>query len=689
MIKRNCYFIALLCITLVSGCQTVSQNSRPGAQHAAENTRISREDINKLFIVDCLLPGVVRQLGGQFTYLTPRRPIRSSAINCEIRGGEYTAHDRADYRTSLKLWLKLAKEGNAEAQVNVGEIYEKGLGVMPDYELARLWYEKAATRGNARAEINLGYLYEKGLGVRKDLVKAINWYRKASGLVNDDLKFASNIEIAIAASTSKEVQQLKQQVIASKEQARVLRTKLADKHQQLDHKQQQLSASFKRLKQLQYQNRQYLAGENSRNVERQALYQDEIRALQQDISQQQVVINRLHLDLEQNKGQLNEKVLLASANVSDDLTKIAGPSINILQQPLVLTRGLPTLKLPVNNAEYHITGRVTAPAGLLGFTVNGRKYDLNTLGRFELQLPASEMSSKVRMVAIDKGGRVARLAFAIEPASIIPMQPSRYVKTESIDDDDSMATINFGNYYALIIGNNAYKQFPKLKTAVHDAKKTESILRSQYGFKTKLLLNADRYSILTALNELSNSLGTNDNLLIYYAGHGEINAQNQRGYWLPIDAETGNTANWISNLDITDMLNVIPAKHILVVADSCYSGTMSSTAQTRMSLGLENMQQRARWIKVMTKTRARIIMTSGGVKPVLDAGGGKHSVFARAFLSALEQNSSVIEGYSLYQQISNNVQNLAAQYNMEQIPRYAPVKHGGGLGEFFFVPKKR
>jgi len=682
MIKRNLYFLVALIATILSGCQSTVVK-----EHNASSKKIplERKNIDKMFVVDCLLPGTVRQLGGQMTYLTPRRPLKTSAINCEIRGGEYTAYNRADYRTSLKVWLEMAKQGNAEAQVNVGEIYEKGLGITPDYELARLWYEKAAVSGNDQAEINLGYLYEKGLGVKKDLVKAINWYRKASGLTNDDLKFASSIDIAVAASTHEEVVKLKSEIATSKQRADILRKKLSNTEDQLKHRKQQLKLTFGRLKQLQKTNQQYLATETT-NSDQRLSYQQEIDTLKNNIGQQKAIIAELQTNLSENKSQLNEKILLASANATDDLTKLAGPSINILQHPLVLTRGLPTLKLPLVKQGYSITGRVTAPAGILGFTINGQKQAVNNAGKFVLNLPAAKASTKVKMVAVDKGGRVARLAFAVEPAVIVPQLARKKEELAPADPQD-LQSIRFGNYHALIIGNNNYSYYPKLKTAVNDARKADEILRSKYGFKTTLLLNADRYSILSALNELSSQLTSNDNLLIYYAGHGEINDENQRGYWLPIDAENNNTANWISNLDITDMLNVIKSKHILVVADSCYSGTMSSTAQTRMSLGTNSVNNRAKWIKVMSKTRARIVMTSGGVKPVLDAGGNNHSVFARAFLDALNSNQSILEGYRLYQQITDNVQNVAAKYNVEQIPRYAPVKHGGGLGEFFFVPK--
>ena len=398
------------------------------------------------------------------------------------------------------------------------------------------------------------------------------------------------------------------------------------------------------------------------------------------------MIARLQSNINTQKTRLKEKILLASASVSKNLTRIPGPSIKIMDQPLVLTRGLPTLRLPVVNQYFNIVGHVRAPAGLLGFTINGKKAEPGINGLFKFRLSAKEKNKRIKMVAVDKGGRIARLSFGVEPLARLAKSSKKVLRQPLLNQKD-LKGIPFGNYYALVIGNNKYKHYPQLKTAVNDARRAAKVLTDKYGFKTRLLLNADRYTILSALNKIRASLGKQDNLLIYYAGHGEIDSGNQRGYWLPVDAEVGNSANWISNLDVTDMLNVIEAKHIMVVADSCYSGTMSTTAQTRMSLGLNDSTRRSKWIRIMAKTRARVVLSSGGVKPVLDAGNGKHSVFANAFLSALENNKSVIEGYRLYQQINRSVQNAAAKYQLEQIPRYSPIRHGGGLGEFFFVPQ--
>lgn len=133
-------------------------------------------------VVDCLLPGQVRKLGRSTTFLTPRRPMRTSAVNCEIRGGEYVSADRATFESSLGVWLPAAQGGDAKAQAYVGRIYADGFGRPPDFAQAAAWYQKAADQGYPQAMIDLGQLYERGQGVAKDADKAFALYRKAAGL---------------------------------------------------------------------------------------------------------------------------------------------------------------------------------------------------------------------------------------------------------------------------------------------------------------------------------------------------------------------------------------------------------------------------------------------------------------------------------------------------------------------------
>src|SRR5437867_8539960 len=94
-----------------SGALTAEDSGRPPAARSASPVRAEQ-----LYVIDCLLPAQIRKLGRAMTYLGSRRAVKTSAVECEIRGGEYVAYDRADYATALRVWLPLAQEGDKAAQ---------------------------------------------------------------------------------------------------------------------------------------------------------------------------------------------------------------------------------------------------------------------------------------------------------------------------------------------------------------------------------------------------------------------------------------------------------------------------------------------------------------------------------------------------------------------------------------------
>lgn len=237
---------------------------------------------------------------------------------------------------------------------------------------------------------------------------------------------------------------------------------------------------------------------------------------------------------------------------------------------------------------------------------------------------------------------------------------------------------DFGAYHALIIGNNDYPHLPNLKTAKNDAVAVARLLRTRYGFETELLLNATRADILNALADLRATLRENDNLLIYYAGHGLLDEVSGEGYWLPVDAERQRPANWVSNNDITSQLKAMAARHVMVVADSCYASTLTRDADAGFRAGAESEE----WLDRMVTKRSRTALTSGGLEPVLDAGGGGHSVFARAFLVALGDNNDIVDGQSLFDRVKGSV-----VANADQTPAYETIRKADDQGgDFVFVP---
>ena len=247
--------------------------------------------------------------------------------------------------------------------------------------------------------------------------------------------------------------------------------------------------------------------------------------------------------------------------------------------------------------------------------------------------------------------------------------------TSSKEEQIETPAISYGNYYALVIGNNNYNSFPKLVTAVNDAKSVGELLKNDYGYEVQQLFNASRSDILIALSEYRKTLTEKDNLLIYYAGHGWLDTDADEGYWLPIDAEQDNNVAWVSNSDVTASLKAIGAKHVLVVADSCFSGKM------------------VRGIKVQTKSpdhfarlaskKARTVLTSGGIEPVSDAGKDGHSVFAAEFINALKENSGIIDCTELFILIRKPI-----MLNSDQTPEYSDIRKAGhDGGDFLFIRK--
>lgn len=662
-------------ITLMAGC-AAGLDAPDGASQTAENAKRTSPD--KFLPVDCLLPPQVRKLGAQMTYMAARRPIKTTALDCEIRGGEYVAYDRADYRTALQTWLEQAKQGNAEAQTYVGEIYEKGLGLPADYKTAFTWYTRAAEQNYSRAQINLGYLYEKGLGVPRDMLKALNWYRRASGIGDDHLDYSSNIEVRATTLAQEQTETLRQEIQRREQQVQNLSASVAGMKKQLQQRENALQDAQQQLTQLNNKITQ-----DTKNTARLKELKIAYAAQKKRIAQTQAAVRALQsrmLRVQTQAARQTNNLTTQRQMLAMQDQETAGPSIELFDPVIVITRGSgPMVRVSPDTLTRSIKGRITAPAGLKLASVNKQPLSVDDEGMFQTKVPVGN-KTQISILATDKRNRTARFSFVMEPARHMAAESNRASRIGAASKG-----VKFGRYFALVIGNNDYPQFPTLETAVNDAKHVATVLQSDYGFKTRLIINADRYAILSALNDLREQLTETDNLLIYYAGHGERDPKTLQGYWLPVDAEQENTANWIANSTISDLLNTLKAKHVLVVADSCYSGSMTQSSVARIDAQLDDKHLK-KWLKVMAKTPSRTVLTSGGVSPVLDSGGGKHSVFAKAFLQELKKDTGIIDAYKIYLGVSQQVKTDAASIGFLQRPTYAPIRHTGhNGGEFLFV----
>lgn len=546
---------ALLCASLVLDANAWGKHAAkaPPDSKATEGM-VTRGDLE---IVECLLPGQVRSLGTA-TYLSQRKPVRTTTSDCRIRGGEFVAYDRADYKSALRIWMQTAAAGDAEAQNNVGEIYERGLGDVPNYGAAAIWYQKAADQNYARALFNLGTLYEAGLGVEQDQLRALNLYRQAWGLPADSVMFES----------------------ASRREQAALRAELT---QAVSEKDQQLQVLKKQLQELQ--------------------------------------------------SRLEAAAALAA--------KASAASPVAAAQP--------------------------APSSA----------EVETLRKLVVQLEGERRANQQRLDAVPR---------TREPEAGAPSVAMTDAATAR-----SVSGLDFGRYYALIIGNQNYSDMENLQTPRSDAEHVAKVLKEKYGFTVQMIEDGTDVTMLRALNDLNGVLKPNDNLLIYYAGHGTRLKADKResGYWLPVNAERPpKDTYWVPNEQITAHIARMAARRVLVVADSCYAGLLS--ADPSFIFLDRPTQVSSDYVKFKLPKRARLLIASGGDEPVLDNGSQGNSVFAAAFLAELQQNAGVLSTPALFAGVQQRVRDAAARLKFVQRPELKSIKGAGHeVGDFFFVPLAR
>jgi len=238
---------------------------------------------------------------------------------------------------------------------------------------------------------------------------------------------------------------------------------------------------------------------------------------------------------------------------------------------------------------------------------------------------------------------------------------------------------SLGRYYALVIGNSRYDGLPAVASAEQNARAMEALLRDKYGFQTTLLLNASRAKILSALYTLSQNLAENDNLVVYYAGHGRRDLRNRRGWWLPADAAADNSAktNWLPNQEVSDRLALIPARHILVLADASYVGDI-----TRGTPQVEPQKMTpAQWktyVETTARKRARLALASG-------TDGGQPSRFTSTLLDVLGRQKGVFPASRIHREVVNA---LTTGQVTSAVPTFAPLQSAFHDGVDFLFERK-
>jgi len=205
------------------------------------------------------------------------------------------------------------------------------------------------------------------------------------------------------------------------------------------------------------------------------------------------------------------------------------------------------------------------------------------------------------------------------------------------------SAVEFGAYHALIIGINDYSLWPRLKFAEQDASDIRQILINRYGFASERVTflsgaKATRSKILGGLRQKLESLGKNDNLLVYYAGHGQLDPLTETGYWIPAEGGLYDEFGWISFSNIKTLLTGpgVKAKSVIVMTDSCYGGALARSGPTPGHRGPtgDDYQQYQQKLAKLAQKRSRQIIASGGYEQVPD-----RSDFASLLKQALKENT--------------------------------------------------
>jgi hypothetical protein len=313
--------------------------------------------------------------------------------------------------------------------------------------------------------------------------------------------------------------------------------------------------------------------------------------------------------------------------------------------------------------EIDLIGEVTDQSGVRFVSVNSDIRNINEAGIFSSRLVLLPGYNQLRLVTSDELDNLAEIIYAVEYIPPVPTLADKISTTSK--------------FYGLIIGIDDYRDpdLPDLQNPVNDARKLHDLLISKYSFNENeivMLKDAKQNDIIDALDHLSNIVTPNDNVLIFYAGHGTWDERANVGYWLPSDAYLNSTGNWFRNSTLVDYLKTIHSRHTLLITDACFAGAIFNTRA--------GFQQEDRAYEILYELPSRKAMTSGTLSEVPD-----RSSFTRYLIDRLEKNENT---YLSSEQLFSSFR-IAVINNSDAIPQYGEIKNVGDEGGDFIFLKKR
>jgi hypothetical protein len=289
--------------------------------------------------------------------------------------------------------------------------------------------------------------------------------------------------------------------------------------------------------------------------------------------------------------------------------------------------------------------------------------EVNEYGLFSFKLTLNPGENRVKFVAMDVKDNVREHNLAIEYI------PPVVTLADRIHRDSK--------YFALLIGIENYEDgsIEDLDHPISDAENFYRSLTRNYTFEPEnitFLKNPTRSDIISELDLLRTRITPEDNLLIFYAGHGFWDEEGRIGYWLPSDATMENTVDWFRNSTLVDYLQVIRSRHTLLITDACFAGSIFKARSVKMKVDIA--------YEKLYDLPSRKAMTSGTLTEVPD-----ESAFIKYLIQRLNENK---ETYLSSEELFSRIR-MAVISNSNVVPRYGEIQNVGNEGGDFIFLKRQ
>ncbi len=332
--------------------------------------------------------------------------------------------------------------------------------------------------------------------------------------------------------------------------------------------------------------------------------------------------------------------------------------------PLILVSNPPNIqdnRVRIYKDLIDLRGTVTDESGVRSLKVNGIVTPVKDNGNFVINMPLAMGDNYVNMEVTDVNDNISLKKLVITR------------KSADGEEYNPAAAKN----YLLVVGINNYQHWPKLNNAVKDASDIATVLMGKYNFDFSNVTlvrdeQATRSNIYNSLRSMIEKVSPQDNLVVYFSGHGYFDPLLNEGYWIPVDAELNSSGDYISNTEILKVLGSINSQHTFLVADACFSGALFADSRRGFTDNVE-------------KFKSRWGLASGRLETVSDGAIGNNSPFANRVIQFLRENEK--DKFAISELIQFVKTQVAEDTN--QTPIGNPLKAlGDEGGELVFYKKK-